>query len=902
MIKSLSDLSKADVLLAGGKGANLGELAQAGFSIPQGFCITTQAYQAFTRAYDLEAEILQLCESAQPENPQSLEEVSSHIRGLFEKYSISPEISGLISRAYSELGQPPVAVRSSATAEDLPGLSFAGQQDTFLNILGEEALLKAVRCCWASLWTARAIGYRVRNHISHQGLALAVVVQEMIQSDASGVLFTANPLTGKRSETVIDATFGLGEALVSGLVEPDHFLVDITLHRILSKTLGAKALSIRAQPGGGTFKQTEQVAGLQALPDDQILELSALGQQVAEHFGAPQDIEWAWAGGRLFLLQSRPITSLYPLPKDWHLSAPLQLLFSFGAIQGMLDPFTPLGQDIFRGLIAGLSHPFGLQLTRQTQQAFIVAGERLFVNLSGLARNPAGRRALDVIIQSIDPASSEVLIEILKDPRLAPKKGHPMGLVARLRLARVLAPFFGSVFLNLAFPAKGRQRFQRRITEAIQMTQVRCATTRTLAERVTLLQETLQSLPSELLTILVPMVVSGQASLQPLLRLSAGFPGGTQAALELTRGLPYNVTTEMDLALWDTARALRTDPSSVERLTRQDVAQSAQEYLKGTLPECAQRAISSFLQRYGMRGPGEIDFGRPRWREDPTPLLQALSSYLQIPDGALSPQTAFERGAVQAQAAQERLVAGLQHAPGGWLKAVYVRWAARRVRELVGLRESPKFSAIQVLGILRQALLENGQQLAERGVLEKAEDLFFLNFSELDALAAGEPRDWRALVHERRRIYEQEKARRQVPRLLLSDGTAFYERTALAETASGSETGEEIIHGSPVSPGVVEGIVNVVLDPRRALLAPGEILVCPATDPGWTPLFLAAGGLVMEVGGMMTHGSVVAREYGIPAVVGVAQATRRLKTGQRVQVDGSQGVVIILDRESIKSN
>jgi pyruvate,water dikinase len=278
-----------------------------------------------------------------------------------------PMLADAIRHAYAAIGCPLVAVRSSATTEDLPEASFAGQQDTFLNVVGNEALLKAVVRCWSSLWTARAIGYRTRNQIEHQGAALAVVVQEMVAAETAGVLFTANPLTGKRTETAVDATLGLGEALVSGQVEPDHYVVDPTGGRILSKTLGAKAVAIRGKPGGGTVTLSEDAASRQALPDGAIIELSAMGQRVARLFGVPQDIEWAWAGEKLFLLQSRPITSLFPLP-DEMAPEPLQVLFSFGAVQGMLDPITPLGRDVFLTGAANLAKLIGQNETLVKQR------------------------------------------------------------------------------------------------------------------------------------------------------------------------------------------------------------------------------------------------------------------------------------------------------------------------------------------------------------------------------------------------------------------------------------------------------------------------------------------------------------------------------------------------------
>jgi pyruvate,water dikinase len=366
--------------------------------------------------------------------------------------------------------------------------------------------------------------------------------------------------------------------------------------------------------------------------------------------------------------------------------------------------------------------------------------------------------------------------------------------------------------------------------------------------------------------------------------------------LEIARGLQHNVTTEMDLALWETARTIQGDPPLLLLFENASAPELAADYLDGRLPGPAQEAIARFLDHYGMRGLGEIDMGRPRWREDPTHIVQTLQNYLRIEDADQAPDAVFQRGAEAALAASSRLEAAVRTTRVGWLKARVVRWATRRFRALAGLRESPKFYIMRLMGIIRRELLASGQDLATAGVLQRPDDLFFLHLSELEALSRGEDpgigeeQDWRGLIVSRRSKYEREALRRQLPRLLLSDGQAFYEglSTPVAES-------EEVLVGSPVSPGVVVGAVRVVLEPHQASLVPGDILVCPGTDPAWTPLFLAAAGLVMELGGMMTHGSVVAREYGIPAVVGVHEATQRLKTGQRIRLDGNAGRIVLLE-------
>jgi pyruvate,water dikinase len=878
----LSELKQTALTIAGGKGANLGALIAAGLPVPPGLCVTTEAYCAFVNSNGLQVQIASILDAARLDDPATLEAASQEIRARFTAGYIPLELASQIQTGYLTMGaSTPVAVRSSATAEDLPDMSFAGQQDTYLNILGEESVLAAVQNCWASLWTARAIGYRARNGIAQNTVTLAVIIQEMVASEVSGVLFTANPLTGKRDETVIDATFGLGEALVSGQVEPDHYVVNAA-GEIVSKTLGAKALAIRGKAEGGTQTTNEDHATIQALPDEQIRALAHLGQLSVAAFGSPQDVEWAFAQGQLYVVQSRPITSLFPLPEKCSPDR-FEVLFSFAAWQGMLDPYTPLGQDVFPQLVAGIARLFGENLRAEDQRAFLLAAERFYVNITGPLSLPVGQVMANVFVESIDPVAAEAIQSALSDPRLPKAKTSLADIPS---LARGFLPVIGNVFFNLLAPRRGRQRLERRVNKALQYVQEVCDSAQSPAELAQAFAEVTRCLPQILLPSLLPAVIAGQMPLQGLIRRSAGIPGGPELALELTRGLPYNVTTEMDLTLWQTSRRILADPLSVARFSNEEASELVKEYQAGRLPTAAQKAIDEFLAKYGLRGIGEIDLGRARWIEDPLHIFQVLQSYIQITDESRSPEAVFQRGAESAAEAQEKLVAAFRQTKGGAIKALIVRAAARRVRELAGLRESPKFAIVRLLGILRLRLLEFGRQLVAEQVIARADDLFFLHVHEL-----AKPGKWREITSERRAVYERELRRKRLPHLMLSDGTTFYE--SVASTDLGADT----LTGTPVSAGVVEGIVHVVLDPRAEQLTPGEILVCPATDPAWTPLFLAAGGLVMEVGGLITHGSVVAREYGLPAVVGVREATTRLKTGQRVRVDGTKGIVVLLSEE-----
>jgi pyruvate,water dikinase len=417
-------------------------------------------------------------------------------------------------------------------------------------------------------------------------------------------------------------------------------------------------------------------------------------------------------------------------------------------------------------------------------------------------------------------------------------------------------------------------------------------------QRRTLLNNAKNIFPDFVIPRAIPGVVAG---MMPFFGILERFSKQVYAAtgderfkllhLEIARGLPHNVTTEMDLKLWETAQILRDDLPSAEIFEGLPASDLTARFLDASLPPVAQKAVATFLGSYGLRGLGEIDIGRPRWQEDPTHVMQVLQSYLQIDDPELAPDAVFARGAQAAEEAATLFEGEVRKLRFGHLKARLVRFGVQRYRALAGLREAPKFFAIRMMGMIRAGLLQSGQDFVNAGYLEQMDDLFFLKISELDAISARDDAQWPVLrekIAERRELREREMQRTQIPRVLLSDGTAFYEGVAAPE-----HDGDAII-GDPVSPGVVEGTVRVVFDPHGTQLEPGEILVCPGTDPAWTPLFLAAGGLVMEVGGMMTHGSVVAREYGIPAVVGVHQATQQLKTGDRVRVNGSTGRIEII--------
>ncbi|MCO1655742.1 PEP/pyruvate-binding domain-containing protein [Pseudonocardia humida] len=844
--------------LVGGKAANLAELLSAGFAVPTGFCVVTDAYREAACAAGLDAVVARERDA----------ELARHARDALLRAPVPPAVAEAVSAAYAGLGDDvPVAVRSSATAEDLPTASFAGQQDTYLNVVGTGAVLDAVRRCWASLWTDRAVAYRDTAGIDQRTVALAVVVQRMVDARSAGVLFTADPVSGGRTRTVLDASPGLGEAVVSGAVNPDHVVVDGPADTAaVDYRPGDKAVEIRALPGGGTERvERAGAAHERTLTDAQVRELVALGRRVEAYYGSPQDIEWAYdGGGRAWLTQSRPITTLHPVPPP---TGPgLRAYLNLSLAQGLTRPITPLGISAFRVIGAvGSRLAFGFPAEEPTGPvAMTVAGGRVFVDMTAALRNPVGRRLLPLVLGVMEARSAVVVRALLERPEYAAGSRSPLPFARRVARALVRFAVPVQIARALVSPAAARRRIDRigaRLTDGLPAADTAAARHERALE---LLRRVFPVLPS-----VVPAAGAGFVMLGAARRL-AGPDIDAHTTHELLRSLPHNVTTEMDLELWRIAERLRADEASAARLSAGT----------GPLPPVLRRELDGFLREHGHRAVAEIDAGMPRWRDDPAYVLGVLANYLRLQDPAAAPDAVFARGTAAALATLDDVVARVRRRSP--VRARLVGWALRRMRELAGLRETHKDYLVRLLAAARVELGAVGDELAGRGLLDAADDVWFLDLAEVRGAVDGA--DHRSVVAERRAEYDRELRRRHVPRILLSDGTE--PEALLTPTAV-----EGALVGTAASAGEVTGPARVVLDPADTHLEPGEILVAPSTDPGWTPLFLTAGGLVMEMGGSNSHGAVVAREYGIPAVVGVPDATAAIRTGQRITVDGAAGLV-----------
>jgi pyruvate,water dikinase len=780
----LSESAAGLVDLVGGKAAGLGELIRLGETVPPGFCVTTEA----------------------------------HRLGILPRAEIA--------EAYRRLGEPPVAVRSSATAEDLPDASFAGQHDTFLEVTGVEEVIAAVAKCWESLGSARATAYREAREIDHTTVRMAVVVQRMVDASTAGVLFTANPLTGRRTEMLVDAARGLGTAVVDGASTVDHYVLD----------------------GVGR-------AGTGCLGPAQLAELRAAGERVQRHFGGPQDVEWAIdSAGTMWLLQSRPITTLFPLPPQ---TGDPRIYLEFGHVQGMLRPVTPMGMSTLKRLVAAIG----------VRVEVVDIGGRLYGDLTDLARGRSTRKRL-VKLMAVDfgPRAQAVMRHVLADPRFAPQSKARRARGRRTG-PRTIAGAVTGITRALARPEAARLRMSRAV-EGLRLASAAPDHLTTVEERLTFVRREGDADGSGEITW--PIVAGLLAAALPVWLLNGVAEEGEIHTV--LSGMPHNVTIEMDLALWRLASAAGEHR---ELLLGTPPAELAASYLGGRLPEIG---LGGFLAEYGHRGVAEADLGVPRWAEDPTPVFAAIANYLRVTDPEQGPDRRYARAAATAEAALDRLAdRARRRRPVRGRIAVFL---LRRARSLAGLRESGKFAGLYHLQAVRRQLLLIGADLAGAGRLAEPGDIMFLTLDEVDGSV-----DHRDAVAARKAVHRAESRRRAVPVALLSDGTDVEATLPAATGADG------VLRGVGASAGRVTGPARVIHDPATAHLEPGEILVAATTDPGWTPLFLTAGGLVTETGAIMAHGPTVAREYGIPAVISVPGATRRITTGQSITVDGAAGTV-----------
>ncbi|MER7892711.1 rifamycin-inactivating phosphotransferase [Micromonospora sp. NPDC094482] len=859
-VVGLHEVDRTQVAVVGGKGAHLGALSRIdGVRVPAGFCVTTDAFRRImAQAPSIDDRLDQLSRLS-PDDREAIRTLSAEIRRTIEGIAIPGDLATTITSALAQLGeQAAYAVRSSATAEDLPTASFAGQQDTYLNVVGPAAILQHVSRCWASLFTERAVTYRQRNGIDHRMVHMAVVVQQMVFPQAAGILFTADPVTGNRKVASVEASFGLGEALVSGLVNPDVY--QVRDGEVVARTVGAKQLAIHAAPAGGTQEQAiePQRQDQPALTDAQVVRLARLGRRIEAHFGRPQDIEWCLVDDGFWIVQSRPITTLFPIPESGDRENRVYL--SVGHQQMMTDPMKPLGLSFW-------------QMTTPAPMA--EAGGRLFVDVTQRLASPTSRAGFLELVGKGDPLTGDALQTILERDgfiRPLPDEGPPGPLAGGAP-----APIETDPAIVTELIARSEA------SVAASASEIRTKSGQALLDFI---QADMQELRRILFDPRSHQVfMSAMEATWWLNEQLEAWLGEKNVADTLTQSVPHNVTSEMGLALLGVADVIRPHPEVVAFLQHVEDEGFLDELPKLAGGREARDAIEAWLDRYGMRCAGEIDITRPRWRERPSTLVpMILGNIRNFEPGA--GERRFEQGRQEAWEKEQELLERLRALPDGEGKADETKRMIDRVRTFIGYREYPKYGMVSRYFVYKQALWEEAERLVRAHVLREREDIFYLTFQELhDVVRTNRVDD--QLIGRRKEAFRSYQALTP-PRVLTSDGEGIAGAYRRDDVPAGA------LIGLPVSAGTVEGRARVILDLARADLEPGDILVTAHTDPSWTPLFVAIAGLVTEVGGLMTHGAVIAREYGLPAVVGVADATRLIADGQRIRVHGTDGYVEIL--------
>lgn len=889
-----SGIDRSMFMIAGGKGANLGELSGIrGIQVPEWFCVTTEAYKNATENNPVLNSLLDALVHLTIKDREKISEISAKIRMTIESISIPEEIVRYLAKLDAKAA---FAVRSSATAEDLPTASFAGQQDTYLNIIGQKAILQHISKCWASLFTDRAVIYRMQNGFDHHKVYLAVVVQKMIFPQAAGILFTADPVSGNRKVLSIDASFGLGEALVSGRVSADNYKV--RSGEVIDKTISTKKLAIYALKDGGTKEQEieQEKQKAQTLTKQQIVELASIGRQIETHFGNPQDIEWCLADDTFYILQSRPITTLYPVPEA---NDPENHVYvSVGHQQMMTDAMKPLGLSFW-------------MLT--TSAPMRIAGGRLFIEITQMLASPAGRERLMNTLGKSDPLIKDALITIMArenfikftpddkqvcSPAKSDKEPPPASVPASFKSDKE-APS-----ANMQTPIKSdKEASPVNVQTPIQSDpEIVADLIRRSETAITTLKHNIQSKSgTELFDFIrediqrLKQILHDQQSMAAIMA-SVTAPAWINAKMNewlgevnpadtLAQSAPNNVTSEMGLALLDVADVIRPYPAIIEYLQQVKENDFLDELGRFEGGQEVRFAIDAYLDKYGMRCAGEIDITRTRWSEKPLTLVPVILNNIKIFEPGASHRK-FEQGLQEALKKEQELLDRLKQLPDGEQKAGETKQMIDRIRHVAGYREYPKYVMINHYFIYKQALLKEAEQLVETGVIHKKEEIYYLTFEELREAVRTRQLDHK-IINERKEAYKLYE-KQTPPRMITSDGeiiTGAYKREDLPTGA---------LAGQPVSSGVIEGRARVILNMEDADLEEGDILVTSFTDPSWTPLFVSIKGLVTEVGGLMTHGAVIAREYGLPAVVAVEYATKLIKDGQRIRVNGTDGYVEML--------
>jgi pyruvate,water dikinase len=845
---------------------SLALLARAGLPVPPGFHITTAAYLHFVQENQLQPQIMKILQSLDLSNPLSFETASQQIGALFGHAQVSPDISEAISNSYAQLCtdsslvhhpaqkpclpspgqfQLPVAVRSSATAEDLPGASFAGQQETYLNIRGVEAVLAAVKKCWASLWTARAIAYRARQGIDQGSVALAVVVQELVFAEAAGVLFTANPVSGRRSEMLLTAAWGLGEAIVSGAVTPDTLVLDKTSGQVVERQVADKqVMTVRTEDGAQEVPVPPLRRKKAAITRDQAAELARLGREIEALYAMPMDIEWARTAGEFAILQARPITALPEPPLEWPLPHPKAVLARGSFAEFVPEPISPL--------FATLAVPIARQATVQLMNKMGVSGDDSYL--------------FSVI-------NDYVYVGFVFTPRLT------------WQFTR------GTLALTKQYLKTARQReaeLHRAWLADLQALQVPQPAELSPCELLAAVRQAFTD-TAQYYTVAqsgtIPLATMSELSFSRFYNSLVKRKDDPDSAIFVFGA--DNLALRSEKALFDLAAWAQQQPGLAEFLQRTPadaILPALQEKKEAELPAGVEfyARFSAYLEQYG-HAIYDLDFARSLPAEDPAPMLEMLKVCLE---GKNNPYERQRQALERREQAEADIIKRLDPLRRRWFLNL-LHWA----QETAPLRED----SIARLGLshplMRSLLAELGRRLVEGGALANPHQVYDLEAQELQALAVSLERG--EALPNMETVVQERQAKWQAMRHI-SPPSTLPEKSWMARFFPHNQPEGNIIKGFGASQGSITAPACVMIGPEDfARMRPGDVIVAGITTPAWTPLFARASAIVTDIGGPLSHSSIVAREYGIPAVLGTGSATRRIQDRQLITVDGSSGVVTL---------
>lgn len=846
-VVGLDAVSKQSIDLAGGKGANLGELIREGFPVPPGFVVTADCYAATVAPWPLTelspAEIRHRIMEAELE-PQTLQAMNSQHEALS-----------------SQLGREFVyAVRSSATAEDLGDASFAGQHDTYYYVTNEN-LAHMVKKCWASLWSDAACSYRQSQGIAHDAVAMAVVVQVMIESDISGITFTANPVTGNRDEIVTESSWGMGAAIVDGRVSPDQYIYSRTKEDLVSKRIADKKFMVPA-----TLTETESrlmhvsalKRRLETLDDNHIATLVNWAEKSEAYFACPQDLEWAFHGDEFYILQSRPITTLGS--HEEQIPEGKYVLFKPMA-ENFTDPLLPLSQDIFIKALPILT---------------MIRG-RAYLNLQHL-------RPLFPFKMSDQQISQMAYLSDSADfkPRLSILKLLGLGIILYFNYLLMGVFYYRTARMPDDFMASFRNLFNEAVAD-------HKLDAPGLMQKLFFRPRFFEPVGNMVIwvNLSAPRYILLLGVLTRLLKF--WLPEiRDDAASYLTSGTEGVLSTDMGRRIWYLAQQAKQSPEVVDIITRHDPKQALPILQQTPEANNFMQQVAQFLDIHGHRTLKEFELNSVRWEEDPTPVIAMIRNYLQTDiDPSLTGQKIDKERSAFVAEIRTALQPKFLERSLGW------RWqlldALRRATKYyIRLRENSRFYHIMVFYGVRKKVLQVEQTLLDAGSLKCKDDIFYLVWDEVKALQSGQLTwlDVEDRIRERRMEYI---------RLAKAAPKKTY-GVAPPDEADTTTDDTTLLRGQGASPGRCEGIARVIMDPGTdATVAAGEILIAPYTDPAWTPLFLTASAAVVEVGSYLSHAGTIAREYGMPCVVDAENCTERIKTGDRILVDGSTGTVSLIN-------